>query len=136
MAKITFNNKNNDFYTSLKQSVDGYFKEKSLQKTGDWRLFSKTIILWGSMVAIYLTLMLAKPAIVPAILLCIAMGNMAACIGFAVMHDANHGSYSPNQKLNDLLGLSANALGASSFFWKQKHNIIHHTYTKDRKSVV
>ena len=45
------------------------------------------------------------------------------------MHDANHGSYSPNTKLNDLIGLTANAMGASSFFWKQKHNIIHHTYT-------
>jgi linoleoyl-CoA desaturase len=45
------------------------------------------------------------------------------------MHDANHGSYSPNTRFNDFLGLSANALGASAFFWKQKHNIIHHTYT-------
>jgi linoleoyl-CoA desaturase len=45
------------------------------------------------------------------------------------MHDANHGSYSTKPLLNDAIGLSANFLGASSFFWKQKHNIIHHTYT-------
>jgi linoleoyl-CoA desaturase len=45
------------------------------------------------------------------------------------MHDANHGSYSPNTRLNDFIGLTANAMGASSYFWKQKHNIIHHTYT-------
>jgi linoleoyl-CoA desaturase len=45
------------------------------------------------------------------------------------MHDANHGSYSTRAWLNDLLGLSMNAMGASAYFWKQKHNILHHTYT-------
>lgn len=67
--------------------------------------------------------------VVPALLLCAALGFSLSFIGFSVMHDANHGSYSGNSKLNDALGLSLNALGASSYFWKQKHNIIHHTYT-------
>jgi linoleoyl-CoA desaturase len=56
-------------------------------------------------------------------------GMNLAFIGFSVMHDANHGSYSTKTWLNDLLGLSMNVLGASAYFWKQKHNIIHHTYT-------
>ena len=64
-----------------------------------------------------------------AIFLALVLGFLSACIGFSVMHDANHGSYSPYPKLNDFIGLSANVLGASSYFWKQKHNIIHHTYT-------
>jgi linoleoyl-CoA desaturase len=45
------------------------------------------------------------------------------------MHDANHGSYSTKPLLNDFLGLSMNFMGANAYFWKQKHNIIHHTYT-------
>jgi linoleoyl-CoA desaturase len=129
MAKVTFNNKNNEFFTSLKISVDNYFKENKIEKTGDWRLFTKTIILLGSTAAIYGVLMLVNLSALPALLLCATFGYLAACIGFSVMHDANHGSYSPNQKLNDFLGLSANGLGISSYFWKQKHNIIHHTYT-------
>jgi linoleoyl-CoA desaturase len=64
-----------------------------------------------------------------ALAFCALLGFTFASIGFSVMHDANHGSYSTKSWLNDLIGLSANALGASSFFWKQKHNIIHHTYT-------
>ena len=92
-------------------------------------MFSKTIILIGSAVTIYAVLMLVNIPALPALLLALVLGFIAACIGFSVMHDANHGSYSPNNKLNDFIGLSANALGASSFFWKQKHNIIHHTYT-------
>jgi linoleoyl-CoA desaturase len=129
MAKIVFNNKDNSFFLALKSNVDSYFKENNIKKTGDWRLFSKTFILWGSAIAVYLTLMLADLSALSAILLSALFGCIAAGIGFSVMHDANHGSYSPNSKLNDLLGLSANALGASSYFWKQKHNIIHHTYT-------
>ncbi|MEO6538555.1 MAG: acyl-CoA desaturase [Ferruginibacter sp.] len=129
MSKIIFNNSNNEFYQSLKASVDGYFKDNNIKKTGDWRLFSKTIILITSAIVIYASLMLINMSAIPALLLCIVSGLIYSSIGFSVMHDANHGSYSPNQKLNDFIGLSANALGASSFFWKQKHNIIHHTYT-------
>ena len=131
MAKITFSNSSNDFYQSLKASVDAYFTDNKIKKTGDWRLFSKTIILIGSAIAMYLLLMLGYDNlnIFSALVICGFLGFVFASIGFIVMHDANHGSYSTKPKLNDLIGLSANALGASSFFWKQKHNIIHHTYT-------
>jgi linoleoyl-CoA desaturase len=129
MTKVTFNNKDNAFFTSLKTSVDAYFKDNNIQKTGDWRLYIKTFLLIGSAAAIYLLILIGNLAAMYNVLLCIPLGYIMACIGFAVMHDANHGSYSTNTKLNDFVGLSANLLGASSFFWKQKHNIIHHTYT-------
>ncbi len=130
MAKITFNNSNNQFYQSLKASVDAYFIDKHIKRTGDWRLFLKSIVLLSSAIGIYLALMLVNMSALPAIFLAGLLGFIFASIGFSVMHDANHGSYSPNQKLNDALGLvSANGLGASAYFWKQKHNIIHHTYT-------
>ena len=129
MPKITFSNRNNEFYQSLKATVDEYFEKKNIKKTGDWRLYIKTITLIGGAIIMYCALMFANPATLPALLLCGLLGFTFASIGFSVMHDANHGSYSTKSWLNDLLGLSANALGASSFFWKQKHNIIHHTYT-------
>lgn len=129
MSKIIFNNRNNEFYQSVKAAVDNYFTENKIKKTGDWRLFTKSIVLIGTFIGIYAILMLVNMPALPALLLAAILGFFAACIGFSVMHDANHGSYSPNAKLNDLLGLSANALGASAYFWKQKHNIIHHTYT-------
>lgn len=129
MAKITFDNRNNQFYQSLKVSVDQYFETKGIKKTGDLRLYIKTITLVGAAIAMYCSLVFFKMDALPALLVCTLLGFTFACIGFSVMHDANHGSYSTKPWLNDMLGLSANALGASSFFWKQKHNIIHHTYT-------
>jgi len=129
MAKITFDNRDNQFYQSLKASVDNYFQTKGIKKTGDWRLFSKTFILIGAAIVLYYSLIFLKIDGLTALLFCGLLGFTSASIGFSVMHDANHGSYCSKPWLNDLVGLSVNALGASSFFWKQKHNIIHHTYT-------
>lgn len=129
MAKVTFENRNNQFYNDLKSAVDQYFESNKIKKTGDFRLYIKTFLLIGSAIAGYSTLMLFNPPGLVAYLICAAMGFVLACIGFGVMHDANHGSYSSKPWVNDLLGLSANFLGANGYFWKQKHNIIHHTYT-------
>lgn len=129
MSKITFNNNNNAFYQSLKSEVDIYFTKNNVKRTGDWRLVLKTIILSCTAILIYCALMLFKMDTILALTLCGIWGFTLACIGFSVMHDANHGSYSSNQRVNDFLSLSLNALGANSYFWKQKHNIIHHTYT-------
>lgn len=52
-----------------------------------------------------------------------------AGIGFAIGHDALHGAYSSNKRVNELLGLSYDMVGANSYLWKIIHNIAHHTYT-------
>ena len=50
-------------------------------------------------------------------------------IGMCVMHDAIHGSYSKNKKINRLLGYTFNLIGANATVWKIQHNVLHHTYT-------
>ena len=59
----------------------------------------------------------------------ILSGLGMAGIGMGVMHDAIHGSYSKNKKINTLLGYSFNLIGANSAVWRIQHNILHHTYT-------
>lgn len=129
MARVTFSNKQPLFYQSLKEEVDAYFTAQNRKKTGDWRLYIKTLILISTAGLIYSSLMLLPVPGWIALLSCVLLGFTLACIGFSVMHDANHGSYSTKTWVNNLLGLTINAMGASSYFWKQKHNIIHHTYT-------
>jgi linoleoyl-CoA desaturase len=129
MAKVTFSNKNNEFFQSLKTAVDDYFIEKGIKKTGDWRLHIKTIVLVSVAFSCYMFIMFGGLPSLVALAVCALLGYTFACIGFSVMHDANHGSYSTSNKLNDFLGLSMNFMGANAYFWKQKHNIIHHTYT-------
>jgi linoleoyl-CoA desaturase len=62
-------------------------------------------------------------------LLYILSGFGMAGIGMGVMHDAIHGSYSKNNKINTLLGYSFNLIGGNAVVWKIQHNVLHHTYT-------
>ena len=116
------------FFQSLKEAVDSYFTGKGIRRTGDGRLYMKTGVLFTTAIAMYfIILFFSLPVWVIVPLGCL-FGFTTACIGFNVMHDANHGSYSSDQRLNNLLGLTLNALGGNNFIWKFKHNIIHHTY--------
>ena len=127
--KFSFNNKNQAFYNTLKAEVDKYFNQRKVKKTGNWKLFLKSGVLIPSAIAIYIILLRFDWSITGIILLSALLGLAMAMIGFNVMHDACHGSFSSKKWMNNLFGFSINILGGNAFMWKQKHNIIHHTYT-------
>ncbi len=129
MYKITFNNKKNLFHQDLKSTVDQWFADNKLSKTGNWKLYTKALVLMPAAVILYLVLLFGQVSLFPGILLSSLLGFVLASIGFNVMHDACHGSYSSKSWINNIMGLSLNLLGGNAFIWKFKHNIIHHTYT-------
>ena len=129
MYKVTFNNKNKVFFNALKANVDQYFIDNNIGKTGNWKLYVKSAVLIPAATLIYLPLLFIPLNLFTGILLSGLFGFTLASIGFNVMHDACHGSYSTRKWVNDLFGLSMNALGGNAFLWKLKHNIVHHTYT-------
>lgn len=60
----------------------------------------------------------------------------AAAVAFNIGHDANHGAFFPARMtrqywwarwLNSLARFSFDWLGASSYLWRFKHNVMHHT---------
>ena len=54
----------------------------------------------------------------------------AILTGFCIQHDANHGASFRSTRGNHLLGWTADALlGVSSYAWRVRHNVAHHTYT-------
>jgi linoleoyl-CoA desaturase len=129
MYSIRFGKPKDKFFSVLQQEVNDYFKKNNIKPNGNIKLYLKTIILIPSAVVIYLTLLFAGLSPVFGILLSGLLGFVLASIGFNVMHDACHGSYSTKSWVNNLLGLTLNALGGNAFIWKQKHNVQHHTYT-------
>ncbi len=129
MAKVTYNNRNAVFYQALKADVENYFKEKGIRKTGNWKLYLKTIILIPFAVFTYIFLLTQHYSNLVGISMSAVLGLTLSGVGFNIMHDACHGSYSTKKWVNELLGLTLNALGGNAFIWKQKHNVIHHTYT-------
>ena len=79
--------------------------------------------------AIYIHLVWFTPVAAIAILECVLLGCVISSIGFNVMHDGAHGSFSRHKWVNHLAAFSLNILGGNSFMWNMKHNIIHHAYT-------
>ena len=129
MPKITFDNSNNTFFQSVKKSVDIYFNTRKLKRTGNWKLYLKACILIPTAIGTYLFLLLGHYSWLPGILASVFFGLTLVCIAFNVMHDACHNSFSGRKWVNNMMGLTMNALGSNAFIWKIKHNVIHHTYT-------
>lgn len=129
MSIPKFSSISQSFHTELKRRISEYFKEVGKSSTGNYGLFIKAIVLLVSFLAIYIHLVFYTPTTWLAIIECLVLGGLTAAIGFNVMHDGMHGSFSRHKWLNNLAGLSLNFLGANNFMWKSKHNIIHHTYT-------
>lgn len=57
------------------------------------------------------------------------MGIGMSGIGTAIMHDANHGTYSPNKKINNFISYILEIIGGYTVTWRIQHNVLHHTYT-------
>lgn len=130
MAKIKFDNKNPEFFNVLKDRVHEYFETKNIKQTGNYKLFTKTAILFSILIACYTILVFFTPASnLLSVAICILLGINFASIGFNIMHDGAHGSYSTKKWVNEIMSLSLNVLGGSSYMWKLKHNINHHSYT-------
>ena len=126
---ISFAGLSNDFPMALKKRVDEYFKGNNIKQTGNWKLYLKTGIMMSILVASFWFIVFGNFPFWSKFLMSIVFGLDAAGIGFAVMHDGAHGSYSQKPWLNNLMGYTLNLFGGSVYFWKIKHNIIHHNVT-------
>lgn len=116
-------------HSELKRRVQEYFDQRGIDATGNHRLFSKAILLIVSFVLVYVHLLFFTPSGLLAIGECILLGGIVAAIGFNVMHDGSHGSFSQKKWLNRIAASSISMLGANHFMWNMKHNMIHHSFT-------
>ncbi|MBQ0733324.1 acyl-CoA desaturase [Aquimarina celericrescens] len=121
---------NSDFSKTLRNRVNNYFKTNNISKHANESMITKTIV----MLTIFLApLLLINIGVVSApwllFTLYIISGVGMAGIGMGIMHDAIHGSYSKNKRVNKYLGYTMNLIGANATVWKIQHNILHHTYT-------
>ena len=129
MAIPKFSHTSQSFHTELKKRIGDYFKQAGKASTGNFNLYSKAIILLVGFLFVYVHLVFYTPVVWLAITECVVLGGLTAAIGFNIMHDGMHGSFSRYKWVNQMAGLSLNFLGANNFMWRSKHNIIHHTYT-------
>ncbi len=118
------------FFRTLNSRVNNYFNENNIQKTGNWKLYLKTIILFTVFLAPYfLIVFLTQMPFWLFAVLSIVLGIGMAGIGMNVMHDGNHGSYSNKSWVNKFMGGTIYILAGNVYNWQVQHNVLHHTYT-------
>src|SRR5690349_12705833 len=110
MATPKFSNVPHSFHSELKKRIANYFEEVGTSPTGNYKLFIKAVILMVTFVLIYIHLVFFTPSVFFAIAECVLLGGVVAAIGFNVMHDGAHGSFSKYKWLNSVAAFSLNIL--------------------------
>ncbi len=128
--KIKFTNKDKTkFFETLKQRVDLYFVENNISHYANSTMVFKTIFMLCLYFIPYFLIMTQGYSLLGMWICSLVMGLGLAGIGMSVMHDANHGAYSPSPLVNKIISLSLTFVGGDNQNWKTQHNILHHTYT-------
>jgi linoleoyl-CoA desaturase len=92
-------------------------------------MYLKTVIALTWLVTSYVYLVFFANTILEAVISGFALAQGFVLVGFNVMHDGAHGSYSSRKWLNWIMGYTLDLIGGSQMLWRQKHNVLHHTYT-------
>lgn len=125
-----YDSKPTEFFKTLKLRTDNYFKKNDIEKHGGFGMYFKTFFMISAYLTPYFFILFGNiQNQYLYYLLSVLMGVFMSGIGLSVMHDAIHGSYSKNKRVNLLLGEVINLVGGASINWKIQHNVLHHTYT-------
>ena len=119
-----------EFFKELRKRVNAHFKENNISRHANLEMKFKTAF----MIALYFTpMILMITGVVTSLWGVIGMWTLMGIgmsgIGLSIMHDANHGAYSQNKHVNNVLGYLLNFLGAYHTNWKNQHNVLHHSFT-------
>lgn len=130
--KVKFNKggkTSQEFYNVLRQRVSAYFETNQISRHGDAGMVFKTVFMLALYVGPFIASVFFVESNTTYFLLWLLSGLGMSGVGLSIMHDANHGSYSSNEKVNSALGFVLNMTGGCSSYWKIQHNMLHHTYT-------
>jgi linoleoyl-CoA desaturase len=116
------------FQLELRRRVDEYFQVTGRPRRDCWQMYFKTAILMSILAVLYLLLVFGAHAWWQSVPLAVLLGLAAAAIGFNVQHDGGHHAYSEYPTINAVMAMTLDMIGGSSYFWRLKHVVIHHTY--------
>src|SRR5262245_26289540 len=94
------------FVEEVKGRAAAYFAERQLSIKGNAAMVTKTVLMLGGLFVPYAMIMTNELPGWAMIVCCMVMGVALAGIGFSVSHDALHGAYSHNPRINDLIGFT------------------------------
>lgn len=117
------------FYATVRSRVDQFFDQHQINQHANAQMWGKTIFFLAGLSITYLVIIFGELPIWMLLSLSIVLGLFSAFVGFNVCHDAIHGAFSGNKKVNKIFGFVFNLVGANPYVWSITHNVVHHTYT-------
>ena len=118
----------NAFQIELRRRVEEYFRTTGRRQRDCWQMYVKTAILLLGFAGSYLLLVFVAETWWQGFVLAILLGLVAAGIGFNIQHDGGHQAYSRYPWVNALMARTLELIGGSSYIWRWKHVVLHHTY--------
>jgi len=129
-SKVKFvNTHKSQFFATVRQRVENHFKENNISKYANKAMWGKAVFYLAGFLGLYLLIISNQFGVWSMLALALLLGVFSAFIGFNICHDAIHGSFSSNQKVNKAFGFVFNLIGANPYVWSISHNVVHHTYT-------
>jgi linoleoyl-CoA desaturase len=116
------------FQLELRRRVAEYFWATGRRERDCWPMYVKTAILLTGFAGAYGLLVFVARTWIEGGVLAVLLGLFAAGIGLNVQHDGGHRAYSNRPWVNRLMALSLELIGGSSYLWRWKHSVFHHTY--------
>jgi len=116
------------FYAELQRRVAEYFSSNGLKERDCFSMYFKTAIMLAWVSASYVLLVFFAEHWWQAVPLAFSLAFGLAAVAFNIQHDGGHSAYSDRLWVNRLAGYSLDLIGASSYLWKWKHGVLHHTY--------
>ncbi|MDX6565864.1 MAG: linoleoyl-CoA desaturase [Gaiellales bacterium] len=119
-----------EVFREIQRDVEAVLARKGIRTRALIQPHLKTVIAVLLPIIGWIVLMTTSPGVLLGIACLLVVGLGAMLVAFCVQHDANHGASFRSRRINRIVGFSADAmLGFSSYAWRIKHNVAHHTYT-------
>jgi len=118
----------NAFQLELKRRVTAHLRATGRPERGCPEMYFKTAVILATFASVYALLVFVATAWWQALPLALVLSLTMVAIGFNVMHDAGHEAFSERRWINRTMAMSLDLVGGSSYYWRWKHNVFHHTF--------
>ncbi|HVC37285.1 MAG TPA: acyl-CoA desaturase [Gammaproteobacteria bacterium] len=116
------------FQSELRRRVEDFIRRTGLRQRDCPRMYVKTAIILAAFMLSYVLLVFVVRSWWQALPLVVILGLATAEIGFNIQHDGGHKAYSDHAWVNKLMAMTLEMVGGSSYVWRWKHVVFHHTY--------
>lgn len=117
-----------EFHQEVKRRVAAYFDTTGQRPRDLPRMYLKTGAIFAWFIASYGLLVFVARDWWQVAGAAASLSLALAAVGFNVQHDGAHGGFSDSKVVGRIMAFTLDMIGGSSYFWRWKHNVLHHTY--------